>query len=51
MSPIFTILLAWALLSEAPTVWQLSALLPFILGAVLLTGHFRLKKLPSPFHL
>lgn len=48
MTPLLTLLFAWLLLSQVPTVWQLSSIVPLILGVVLLTGQFRVKKVQNP---
>ncbi|OGF73429.1 hypothetical protein A2W57_00890 [Candidatus Giovannonibacteria bacterium RIFCSPHIGHO2_02_43_16] len=44
ISPLLTLLIAWALLSQVPTVWQLASLAPFIFGVLLLTDNVRLKE-------
>jgi drug/metabolite transporter (DMT)-like permease len=49
MTPLLTLLFAWFLLSQAPTVWQLSSVVPLLLGVILLTGQFRIKKIRNPF--
>ena len=36
LNPFITLIFAWLLLKDAPTVWQLSALAPMILGVILL---------------
>jgi len=43
MTPFITLLFAWLLLHQAPTLWQLLSLAPFVLGTLLLTDqvHFR----------
>jgi drug/metabolite transporter (DMT)-like permease len=43
LSPLVTLLFAWLLLSQVPTLWQLLALAPFSLGVLLLTDQIRLK--------
>jgi drug/metabolite transporter (DMT)-like permease len=37
MGPLLTILFAWIILSDLPTVWQLSSVFPMILGVILLS--------------
>lgn len=37
-SPLLTLILAWLILDEAPTIWQLASLVPLAVGVVLLTG-------------
>lgn len=37
VSPLVTLLLAWLILKDIPTVWQLSAIAPIIIGTVLLS--------------
>ena len=44
MSPFLTLLLAWLILSQAPTLWQLSALIPIVLGVLFLTDNLKLQK-------
>lgn len=44
IAPLLTLFFAWIVLNQAPTVWQLLSLAPFILGALLLTGHMKLWK-------
>lgn len=48
VTPFLTLLFAWWLLSEPPTLWQVLSLAPFMIGIVLLTGHFRLHTRPEP---
>jgi drug/metabolite transporter (DMT)-like permease len=49
ITPLFTLLFAWWLLGQFPTVWQVTSLIPFILGVVLLTGNFRVTQFRNPF--
>ncbi|MBI4079890.1 DMT family transporter [Candidatus Kaiserbacteria bacterium] len=42
IAPLFTLLVAWAVLAEAPTLFQLLSLVPFVLGTLLLTDQIRL---------
>ena len=44
VAPFFTLLFAWVILGQAPTVWQLVSLAPFVLGTLLLTDQVRLKR-------
>jgi drug/metabolite transporter (DMT)-like permease len=37
VTPFFTLIFAWFILRDAPTVWQLSSLVPLVLGVFLLT--------------
>ena len=41
--PLITLIAAWALLSQAPTVWQLTSLVPLLLGVLFLTDQLKLK--------
>ncbi len=43
VTPLLTILIAWALLKQVPTVWQLSAFIPLMFGIVLLTNQLKLS--------
>lgn len=43
VAPFFTLIFAWIILSQAPTVWQLVSLAPFVLGTLLLTDQIKLK--------
>ena len=47
LTPLLTLLFAWLILSQAPTVWQLASLVPFFFGVLLLTGQLQLKKQPK----
>lgn len=51
ITPLFTLIFAWILLSQPPTVWQIFALIPFILGVVFLTANFRVTEFKNPFEL
>ena len=42
--PFLTLLIAWVILAQQPTVWQLTSLAPFILGILLLTDTLRLPR-------
>jgi drug/metabolite transporter (DMT)-like permease len=44
LTPLLTLLLAWLILHQTPTIWQLASLVPFIVGTLLLTNNLRLKK-------
>ena len=37
VTPLLTLLLAWALLNQSPSIWQLTAVVPMIIGTLLLT--------------
>jgi drug/metabolite transporter (DMT)-like permease len=39
VNPLITLLFAWFILSQAPSVWQLASIVPFFIGVVLLTRH------------
>lgn len=39
---VVTLIAAWIFLAQAPTIWQLSALIPLILGVALLTNQVRI---------
>jgi drug/metabolite transporter (DMT)-like permease len=41
--PLITLLFAWVVLQQAPTVWQFASLVPLMAGAILLTDHFSFK--------
>ena len=41
MAPFITLFLAWLILHQAPTVWQLTSLVPLVLGVLLLTDQIR----------
>lgn len=41
-APLLTLVAAWVLLSQAPTVWQLTSLVPLLLGVLFLTDQFKL---------
>jgi drug/metabolite transporter (DMT)-like permease len=49
ISPLFTLLVAWIALEQAPTIFQLSSLVPFTLGVLLLTDQLQLKNRYSRF--
>ena len=40
--PFLTLLIAWVILAQQPTIWQLTSLVPFVLGVLLLTDHLKL---------
>jgi drug/metabolite transporter (DMT)-like permease len=46
--PVLTLLIAWMLLSQTPTMWQLVSLAPLLLGVLLLTDQFRLSRITQP---
>ena len=41
--PLVTLLLAWPILHQLPNMWQLTSLVPFVLGILLLTDHLKLS--------
>lgn len=41
--PLVTLLAAWALLSQVPTIWQMASLIPLLLGVLLLTDQFKFR--------
>jgi len=43
ISPFVTLILAWIILQQAPTVWQIASLVPFVLGTLLLTDQVKLR--------
>ena len=43
-SPLVTLVFAWMLLHQAPTLWQLLSLIPFMLGILFLTDQVRIFK-------
>jgi len=45
MTPLLTLIIAWAVLSQAPNMWQLASLVPLLLGAFFLTGQLKLPRL------
>ena len=45
--PFVTLIFSWPLLHQAPNVWQLTSLVPFILGTLLLTDQLRKRSLDS----
>jgi drug/metabolite transporter (DMT)-like permease len=44
ITPFLTLLVAWTILGQQPTVWQLSALVPMLLGVLFLTDILPLKR-------
>ncbi len=44
ITPLLTLLFAWLILQQAPTVWQLASLMPLLLGVLLLTDNIKLSK-------
>lgn len=42
LSPLLTLLFAWLILHQAPSIWQLTSLVPLLLGVLLLTDHIKL---------
>jgi len=47
LAPLLTMLFAWILLKQEPTIWQLASFVPFFLGVLLLTGHLKLHSRPK----
>lgn len=43
VAPFFTLVFAWIILSQPPTVWQLLSLIPLVLGTLFLTDHLKLR--------
>ena len=43
LSPLVTLLCAWIILHQVPTLWQLFSFIPFFFGVLLLTGAFDKK--------
>ena len=43
LAPLFTLFIAWLVLEQAPTVWQIASLAPFFFGVLLLTDNWRFK--------
>lgn len=41
--PFFTLLFAWIILGQVPTIWQLSALAPLVAGVLLLTDQLQFR--------
>ncbi|OGG79945.1 hypothetical protein A3A39_00995 [Candidatus Kaiserbacteria bacterium RIFCSPLOWO2_01_FULL_54_13] len=44
LTPFLTLLFAWIILNQVPTVWQILSLVPFVLGVLLLTDQIRFRK-------
>lgn len=45
LTPFVTLIVAWSVLGQVPTVWQLLSLVPLVLGVLLLTDQIRIKSL------
>lgn len=45
--PFLTLLLAFLVLHQTPTIWQLTSLVPLIIGVLLLTDHLKLSRIPK----
>lgn len=43
ITPLFVLLLAWAILGQQPSMWQFASLLPFFLGVLLLTDNWKFR--------
>lgn len=48
IGPFFTLVLAWGILSQTPTIFQLASLVPFIAGVLLLTDQIGLPVTRTP---
>lgn len=44
VAPLFTLFVAWLVFHQVPTIWQITSLIPFFFGVLLLTGNLKLKK-------
>lgn len=44
IAPFVTLLCAWLILNQSPTLWQFLSLIPFVLGTLLLTDYLKLKR-------
>ncbi|OGX31427.1 MAG: hypothetical protein A2787_04970 [Omnitrophica WOR_2 bacterium RIFCSPHIGHO2_01_FULL_48_9] len=44
VTPLLTLLFAWIILQQVPTVWQITSLVPLITGVLLLTDHIKLNR-------
>lgn len=42
-APLLTLFLAWMIFGQVPTIWQISSLVPFFFGVLLLTNNLKLK--------
>ncbi|OGI66774.1 hypothetical protein A3H53_01660 [Candidatus Nomurabacteria bacterium RIFCSPLOWO2_02_FULL_40_10] len=43
LSPLLTLFVAWLVLHQIPTIWQITSLIPFFFGVLLLTNNLKLK--------
>ena len=43
LAPLFTLLIAWLVLLQTPTVWQVASLVPFFFGVLLLTNNLKFR--------
>mgnify|MGYP001568733119 CR=1 FL=1 len=43
IAPLFTLFIAWLILHQAPTVWQIASFIPFFFGILFLTDNLKLK--------
>ena len=43
VAPLFTLCIAWLVFHQVPTVWQVTSLVPFFFGVLLLTDNLKLK--------
>lgn len=46
LAPFVTLVAAWAVLNQSPTVWQLASLAPFVLGTLFLTDQISMRSHP-----
>ena len=44
LTPFLTLILAWLILGQQPNLWQISALVPLVLGVLFLTDTFAFKR-------
>ncbi len=43
LGPLVTLFFAWIVLHQSPTIWQITSLVPFFFGVLLLTNNLKLK--------
>jgi drug/metabolite transporter (DMT)-like permease len=43
LAPLFTLFVAWLVLHQLPTIWQIVSLVPFFFGVLLLTNNLKFK--------
>ena len=44
INPLLTLLLAWPVLGQVPSIWQFAAFIPFFFGVLLLTDNLRFRR-------